>query len=65
MTQLKLPECVYSDLKKFISTNYSTQLPHPLLIAQTFRLRFKQYGEKFDLSTVTDAVEEIIINNFD
>jgi hypothetical protein len=63
MTQLKLPECVYSDLKEFIFKNYPKQLPHPLLIAQEFRLRFKQYGEKFDLSTITDAVEDIKTNN--
>jgi len=43
--------------------NYPKQLPHPLLIAQEFRLRFKQYGEKFDLSTITDAVEDIKTNN--
>jgi hypothetical protein len=65
MTPLTLPEYVYSDLKKFISINYPTQLPHPILIAQVFCLRFKQYGEKFDLSTITDAVEDIIINNHD
>lgn len=59
MTSLALPECVYNDLKEFISKNYSKQLPHPLLIAQAFRLRFKQYGEKYDLSTITDAVEDI------
>jgi hypothetical protein len=65
MTPLTLPESVYNDLKKFVSTNYSKQLPHPLLIAQAFCLRFKQYGEKYDLSTITDAVEDIIKNSFD
>jgi hypothetical protein len=65
MTPLTLPEYVYNDLKKFISINYSNQLPPPLLIVQAFCLRFKQYGEKFDLSTITDAVEDIIINNHD
>ncbi len=65
MTQLKLPECVYNDLKKFISRNYPTEFPHPLLIAQAFCLRFKQYGEGFGLSRITDAVEEIISNNHD
>ncbi len=65
MTPLTLPECVYKDLKEFIIKNYSKQLPHPLLIAQAFRLRFKQYGEKYDLSTITDAVEDILKNNYD
>jgi hypothetical protein len=59
MTQLTLPKCVYIDLKEFISIHYTKQLPHPLLIAQAFRLRFKQYGEEYDLSTIADAVEDI------
>jgi hypothetical protein len=62
MTQLTLPGHVYSDLKKFIYTNYSTQLPHPLLIAQAFCLRFKEHGKKYGLFTITNAVEDIIKN---
>ena len=60
MSQLTLPEYVYEDLKKFIYINYSGQLPHPLLLAQAFCLRFEEYGKKYDLSTITSAVEDII-----
>ncbi len=63
MTQLTLPECVYNDLKKYISANYSMQLPHPLLIAQAFCLRFEDYGKKYDLFTITNAVEDILKND--
>jgi hypothetical protein len=38
-------------------------LPHPLLIAQAFCLRFEEYGIKYDLSTMTNAVEDIIKND--
>lgn len=62
MTQLILPEYAYNDLRKFIYTNYAEHLPHPLLIAQAFCLRFEEYGKKYDLSTITDAVEAIIKN---
>ena len=60
MTQLSLPENVYNDLKRFIYTNYPVQLPHPLLIAQAFCLKFEEYGKKYDFSTITNAVEDII-----
>jgi hypothetical protein len=63
MQQITLPECVYSDLNMFISTCYSKHLPHPLLIAQAFCLRFQEYGKKYGLSTITDNVE-YIINNY-
>ena len=64
MQQVTLPKCVYSDLNKFISTNYSGHLPHSLLIAQTFCLRFQKYGKKFSLCTITDAVEYIRNNDY-
>lgn len=60
MQQITLPECVYDDLNRFISTCYSKNLPHPLLIAQAFCLRFQEYGKKYSLSTITDNVEYII-----
>jgi len=63
MQQIMLPECVYSDLNKFISTYYCKHLPHPLLIAQEFCLRYQEHGEKYSLSTITYAVENIVKNN--
>ena len=60
MTQLSLPENVYNDLKNFIYTNYCGQLPHPLLIAQAFCLKFEEHGKKYDLSTIASAVEDLI-----
>jgi hypothetical protein len=62
MQQITLPDCVYGDLNKFISTSYSKKLPHPLLIAQAFCLRFQEHGKKYGLSTITDNVEYIIKN---
>lgn len=64
MQQVTLPECVYNDLNKFIFTYYSKNLPHPLLIAQEFCLKFQEYGKEFSLSTVTDIVEYIINNSY-
>jgi hypothetical protein len=63
MEEEVLPECVYNDLNNFISTYHSEQLPHPLLIAQAFCLRFQDYGKRFSLFTITDNVEFIISNN--
>jgi hypothetical protein len=63
MQQVTIPECVYSDLNTFISTYYSKYLPHPLLIAQAFCLRFQEYGQKYSLHEVTDTVEYILKNN--
>jgi hypothetical protein len=62
MQQLMLPECVYSDLNKFISNYYCKHLPHPLLIAQEFCLRYPEHGEKFSLSTIANSVDNIINN---
>jgi hypothetical protein len=62
--QITLPDYVYVDLNKFISTNYSKNLPHPLLIAQAFCLRFQEHGKKYGLSAITDNVEYIIKNYY-
>jgi hypothetical protein len=64
MQQIMLPECVYNDLNQFIYTYYSKHLLHPLLIAQAFSLRFQEYGIKYSLPAITDAVEDIIENNY-
>ena len=63
MQQVPLPESVYSDLNIFISTYHSKHLPHPLLIAQAFCLRFQEHGKKFSLLSITDTVEYIMNNN--
>jgi hypothetical protein len=65
MSQSKLPAYVLNDLIKFIHETYRDGLPHSLLIAQAFLLEFKEYGKKYDLSIINDAVEEIIENNRD
>jgi hypothetical protein len=62
MQQVILPEYVYKDLDKFISTYYYEHLPHPLLIAQAFCLKFQEHGKKFSLATITYTVEDIINN---
>jgi hypothetical protein len=63
MQQVILPECVNNDLKKFISTYYSKQLTHPLLIAQAFCLKFQEYGKQYNLLIIVNAIENIINNN--
>jgi hypothetical protein len=63
MNQQMQSEKMLDDLSKFISTYYSGKLPHPLLIAQTFCLKQQKYGEKFSLSTITEAVEHVINRN--
>ena len=63
MNKPTLPRNVLDDLSKFISTNYREHLPHPLLIAQTFILKYQKYGKKFGLSTITDAVDHMIKQN--
>lgn len=51
------------DLSKFILIYYRGKLPHPLLIAQTFRLKHQKYGKLYSLSKITDAVEHVINQN--
>jgi hypothetical protein len=58
-----LPEKLSDDISKFISTYYREQLPHPLLIAQMFCLKHQEYGKKYGLSTITEAVEYVINQN--
>jgi len=47
------------DLEKFISENYYMFLPHPLLIAQAFCLKFKEYGTDFGIYAIANAVEYV------
>jgi hypothetical protein len=57
MSQLIFPKYVLDDVRKFISENYHESLPHSLLIAQTFCLRFSEYGKGFGMSTIMEVIE--------
>jgi hypothetical protein len=59
MPQLLLPQNILDDLHKFISFNYSKQLPHSILIAQSFMLKFPKYGNEIGLTLISDAVEYV------
>jgi hypothetical protein len=56
--QLKIPESVLIDLSEFISKNYPNNLPNSLLIAQSFILKYQEYGREFGLSAINYAIEE-------
>ena len=55
----KLPDKVFDDLTKFISETHPTNVPHSLIVAQAFILKYPDYGKKYDLSQISDAVEFI------
>jgi hypothetical protein len=57
--QLIFPKYVLDDLKNLISENYYMFLPHPLLIAQAFCLKFKEYGTDFRVYAIANAVEYV------
>ena len=62
MSHLIVPKYVLDDINKFIHVNYLNyhdSLPHSLIIAQAFCLRFKDYGNDFGVSVITDAVEYV------
>ena len=62
MSHLIIPKYVLDDINKFIQVNYMNyhdSLPHSLIIAQAFCLRFKDYGNEFGVSEITDAVEYV------
>ena len=61
MNQAIVPQNVLDDLSKFISS--FSDLPHPLLIAQKFCLKYKEYGKQFGLPVIVDMVEQLIKNN--
>lgn len=58
MFQLKIPYSVFVDLSRFISENYRNNLPNSLLIAQSFVLKYQDYGREFGLSAINYAIEE-------
>lgn len=61
MNQAIVPQNVLDDLSKFISS--FSDLPHPLLIAQKFCLKYKEYGKQFGLPVIVDMVEQLIKKN--
>jgi hypothetical protein len=62
MYQKKIARTMLNDLEKFIHENYTGDLPNSLLIAQTFMLKFSDYGNDVDLSAILDAVDYVLIN---
>jgi hypothetical protein len=60
MSQLIVPKYVLDDLRKFIAENYHVVLPHSILIAQAFCLRFNKYGMEFGVCAISDTVEYLI-----
>jgi hypothetical protein len=58
MPQLKVPKHVIDDLNRFISKNYSNNLPHSLLIAQSFILKYPEHGTKYGLSSMNYIIED-------
>jgi len=61
MNQATNPQNVLDDLSNFI-TSFSNP-PHPLLIAQKFCLKYKEYGKQYDLPAIVSMVEYLITNH--
>jgi hypothetical protein len=62
MPHLIVPKYVLDDINNFIRVNYvkfNISLPHSLIIAQAFCLRFKEYGNDFGVSVIADAIEYV------
>lgn len=53
-----IPESVFEDLTSFISITYKENLPNSLLIAQTFILKYPNYGREYGLSVINYAIED-------
>jgi hypothetical protein len=60
VSQIMFPSYILDDLRMFISENYYLKLPHSLLIAQAFCLKFTEYGRSFGVSAISDAVEFVL-----
>ena len=60
MTQKTIPKHVLEDLCRFISKNYSNNLPNSLLMAQAFILKYPDHGMKYGLPGINKAIEEWI-----
>jgi hypothetical protein len=61
INQAIVPQNVLDDLSKFISS--FSDLPHPLLIAQKFCLKYNDYGKQFGLPVIVGIVEHLIKND--
>lgn len=59
MSHSLVPKYLLDDINEFIHVNYHYSLPHSLIIAQAFCLRFKNYGNDFGVSEITDAIEYV------
>jgi hypothetical protein len=59
--QAMVPQNVLDNLSKFISS--FSDLPHPLLIAQKFCLKYNDYGKQFGLPVIVGIVEHLIKND--
>lgn len=49
---------VLNDLISFISKNYPDILPNSLIIAQTFILKYPEYGRDYGLSEINSIIED-------
>jgi len=52
----KLPDKVFDDLTKLISENHPKNVPHSLIVAQAFIMKYPDCGKKYDLSQISHAV---------
>jgi hypothetical protein len=52
------------DLQDFIKGYYTNHLPHPLIIAQKFMLRFPKYGKDIGLSAISDVVDYVLKSSY-
>jgi hypothetical protein len=57
---MKYPDQMMDDLREFIDKNYRGGLPHSLLIAEAFMLRYPDYGNQYGLTEIHAAVESLI-----
>jgi hypothetical protein len=57
-TQIILPKHVLEDLIRFINDKYQRQLPHSLLIAQAFILKYQDHGKEYGLPAINKAIED-------
>jgi hypothetical protein len=59
MSHSLVPKYVLDDINEFMHVNYHYSLPHSLIVAQAFCLRFQNYGNDFGVSEITDAVKYV------
>jgi hypothetical protein len=59
-----VPEQVLVEISRYISVNYEKGLPNSLLIAQAFMLNNQEYGRRYGLPKLNEAVEYLINYDF-